>query len=72
MANGKVAFGRCSGVDGYKAPHIFRDGKMHHPDSHGLCPKCQEMTLRLFREEISRRKQQRAQASPPVPVSEVA
>ncbi len=72
MANGKVSYGRCAGVDSLKAPHIYRDGKMHHPDSHGLCPECRELTMQLFREEISKSKQQRAQTSPPVPVSEVA
>ncbi len=50
----KVDYALCSGVDGHVAAHRFRDGKMHHPGSHTLCPACRELTLRLFRQELAR------------------
>jgi|GEM_PF-3484841 len=41
----KVPFGQCVGVPGRVVAHIFYDGKLHFPNSHGLCPECRDMML---------------------------
>ncbi len=51
MGNGKVRWGLCVGVPGKVAPHIFFDGHLHHPGSHGLCPRCRDLTLSQLRTE---------------------
>lgn len=39
--------GKCVGVPGRVAPHDYHDGRDHHPESHGLCPKCQLLMISL-------------------------
>ena len=45
-------YGMCMGVPGHVTPHIFYDGKMHFPGSHGLCPECRRLALSLWRRQV--------------------
>ncbi len=45
-------YGKCMGVPGYVSPHIFYDGQAHHAMSHGLCPECRKLALRLWRIQL--------------------
>ncbi|MBD3167124.1 hypothetical protein GF324_11025 [bacterium] len=52
MAKRTQQYGHCMGVPGYVSPHIFYDGRTHHPSSHGMCPECRRLAMKLFLREL--------------------
>ncbi len=53
MTPANVPYGQCVGVPGLIPPHRYEDGRPHFPHSHGLCSKCRDLTMRLFRSQVS-------------------
>ena len=66
MADEMVAYGHCVGVPGHTKAHRYHDGRRHLKGSHGLCPKCRELTLQLFRQRLAEQQPSRINTVDPV------